>query len=106
MTVTSMVTTETPIVTVDHNVLLVLRIASGVIILGFTAAFAVIIRHRMRKYWASKKTHPDPDIRSLTSPRFADLELVKEDSFLKENTIILTDAKVSETVLSVNNIDQ
>lgn len=72
----------------NQAVLLVLQVLSGIIIMVFTFAFAYIVHHRIKKHVVSPKI---PD--SVNTSKFDSMEAVTEDSFILENTIVLTESK-------------
>lgn len=53
----------------------------------FTFAFAYIVHHRIKKHVVSPKI---PD--SVNTSKFDSMEAVTEDSFILENTIVLTES--------------
>lgn len=71
----------------NQAVLLILQVLSGIIIVVFTFAFAFIVHHRIKKHVVSPKI---PD--SVNTSKFDSMEAVTEDSFILENTIVLTES--------------
>lgn len=71
----------------NQAVLLVLQVLSGIITMVFTFAFAYIVHHRIKKHVVSPKI---PD--SVNTSKFDSMEAVTEDSFILENTIVLTES--------------
>ncbi|XP_048761008.1 uncharacterized protein LOC125670091 isoform X2 [Ostrea edulis] len=70
----------------NQGVLIFLQVLSGVLILAFTVAFGFIVHHRIKKHTISPKI---PD--SANTSKFDSMEAVTEDSFILENTIVLTE---------------
>ncbi|XP_061167312.1 uncharacterized protein LOC133176168 [Saccostrea echinata] len=81
---------STPVVSseveANQGVLIFLQILSAVLILAFTVGFAFIVHHRIKKHNVSPKL---PD--SSSTSKFDSMEAVTEDSFILENTIVLTE---------------
>nr|XP_022316081.1 uncharacterized protein LOC111119848 isoform X2 [Crassostrea virginica] len=70
----------------NKAVLLVLQIISGIMIVAFTLGFAFIVHHRIKKHIVTPQV---PD--SSNTSKFDSMEAVTEDSFILENTIVLTE---------------
>jgi hypothetical protein len=70
----------------NQGVLIFLQVLSGVLILAFTTGFGFIVHHRIKKHTVNPKI---PD--SANTSKFDSMEAVTEDSFILENTIVLTE---------------
>ncbi|XP_062590856.1 uncharacterized protein LOC134252400 isoform X2 [Saccostrea cucullata] len=70
----------------NQGVLIFLQILSAVLILAFTAGFIFIVHHRIKKRSVSPKLPG-----SASTSKFDSMEAVTEDSFILENTIVLTE---------------